>query len=74
MIVLSPLNDPTAIPVNQPAMMAVPAPAMYLITTGSDHAIDGNAEAVNAMRIENAAPRVPYFGTKKKKENTNATS
>ena len=59
MSTLSPFNEEIPNPATQPTNIAIQVLIIYLIRIRSDQAIDGMNDAIDAIRMENAAPRVP---------------
>ena len=54
-----PFNEEIPKPTTQPTNIAIQVLMIYLNRSRSDQTIDGMDDATNAIRMENAAPRVP---------------
>ena len=67
-------NTSNVLPAPYPIRIAIPDTRMYLIKALSDHKIAVIEVAEYATRIDRAAPRVPPYGTKSKKETRNVNN
>jgi hypothetical protein len=65
----TPTIGPNIYPHATPIKIATPDVTIYLIDVRSNQINDNTDELANAISVEKAAPRVPYWGTKKKKAN-----